>query len=82
MISFFNKGKSISHGLPLNEAARILSKNGVLLCAEPCYEGHVIMGILAQFIPMVFQQAGEELDIELKDSISHFIKTMEFYAYK
>ena len=64
----------------LNEAARILSRNGVLLCSEPCYEGHVIMGILARFIPMVFQQAGAELDIELKDRISHFIKTMEFYA--
>jgi glycosyltransferase involved in cell wall biosynthesis/SAM-dependent methyltransferase len=59
--------------------ARALKPGGALVCEEPCAEGYLVMGLLAQFIPVVMQQEGKPLTPEQVEHVGHFCDTMKFY---
>ena len=64
----------------LKDTARVLKKGGVFVCEEPCMEGFVLMGAMAQFIPLVAGNAGETLTDKQKEQIQLFVDTMHFAA--
>ncbi|MGD0915982.1 MAG: class I SAM-dependent methyltransferase [Thermodesulfobacteriota bacterium] len=64
----------------IHDAALSLRPGGVLTFQEPCSEGYILMGALAQFIPLALGQAGKELTDKHLTQIQGFIKTMLFYA--
>ena len=43
-------------------------------------EGYVLMGAMAQFIPLVIERSGINLSDAQRDQIKRFIDTMKFYA--
>ena len=64
----------------LAKCASVLPKGGMLICEEPYYEGYVMMGFLAQFIPDALASAGHNCTAEDHAHIDNFVATMQFYA--
>ena len=64
----------------IQEAARALAPGGFLVFQEPCVEGFVLMGTMAQFIPCVIEKAGGKLSKRHLKQINLFIDTMRSYA--
>ncbi len=64
----------------LADAARSLTPGGCLVVEEPCMEGYVMMGAIAQFIPVVMTNLGQELTEEQHRQVQLFVDTMKFYA--
>ena len=64
----------------IHEAARALEHGGVLTFQEPCMEGYVLMGAMAQFIPLVVARDGVVLSEKHRQQIQLFIDAMRFYA--
>lgn len=61
--------------------ARALRPGGALaMGAEPCVEGYVLMGAIAQFIPAVLAQAGIALTERQNEQLELFKNTMKFYC--
>jgi SAM-dependent methyltransferase len=60
--------------------ARALRPGGYLVFQEPCMEGYVMMGALAQFMPALCGAAQEDLSEEQRERVKMFIRTMHFYA--
>jgi SAM-dependent methyltransferase len=73
----------LHHVLDVDEfiasAARALRPGGVLLCEEPFGEGFMLMGILAQFIPLVMAQAGRPLREDQEKMLRVFGDTVRYY---
>jgi SAM-dependent methyltransferase len=61
-------------------ATRVLRPRGVLAFQEPCREGYILMGAMAQFIPLVIEKARTRLSKEQLHKVQLFIDTMRFYA--
>jgi hypothetical protein len=63
------------------EPANLDARRGVahLLGEEPCGEGFLLMGTLAQFIPVVMAKANKPLSNEHARMIQDFCQTMQFY---
>lgn len=64
----------------IHNAANLLTSGGFLVFEEPCMEGFVLMGAMAQFIPIVFEKSGVALSITHKEQIKGFVDAMKFYA--
>ncbi len=64
----------------LRRCAALLPPGGLLICEEPFYEGYIMMGFLAQFIPDSLAAAGSPCSPEELDRIAHFSATMQFYG--
>jgi SAM-dependent methyltransferase len=64
----------------LAKCASVLPKGGLLICEEPYYDGYVMMGFLAQFIPDALAAAGHTCTDDDHAHINNFIATMQFYA--
>lgn len=64
----------------LRDAARTLRPGGILTCEEPCLEGYLMMGAIAQFFPVVAKQAGEELSTAEAEKVDLFVRSMQFYS--
>ena len=61
-------------------SAKALSRNGVLVFQEPCREGYILMGAMAQFLPLVLEKKSIKLTEKQKYSIQIFIDTMKYYS--
>lgn len=61
-------------------AAGLLSRGGIFTFEEPCMEGYILMGAMAQFIPMAIEHSGITLSSEQANKVRQFIDTMRFYA--
>jgi len=61
-------------------AARALKPGGVLTFEEPCLEGYVLMGAMAQFLPAVAKGAGTPLTEAQLGHVDLFVRSMAFYA--
>jgi 2-polyprenyl-3-methyl-5-hydroxy-6-metoxy-1,4-benzoquinol methylase len=77
--------RSVLHHVPDVEAfirtvAASLRPGGVLTFQEPCMEGFVLLGAMAQFIPQVLKAAGHELDEAQLKQVDVLVRTMQFYA--
>jgi SAM-dependent methyltransferase len=64
----------------LSDASLVLAEGGILIFEEPCTEGFILMGSLAQFIPVVIEKAGESLTESQRKQINLFVDAMKFYA--
>ncbi|NJN99978.1 MAG: class I SAM-dependent methyltransferase [Anaerolineales bacterium] len=64
----------------IHNTARALRPGGILTFEEPCMEGYVLMGAMAQFIPLIIKQAGAKLGNHHSQQIQLFVDTMRFYA--
>lgn len=64
----------------IRDAGRALRRGGVFACEEPCMEGYVLMGALAQFFPAVMAGLGRPLTAEQTAKVQFFVDTMRFYA--
>ena len=64
----------------IHDAGRLLTPNGFLMFEEPCMEGYVLMGALAQFIPLVLKDAGIRASDYHESQIATFVDAMRFYA--
>ena len=63
----------------VTHASRALKPGGAILCEEPFGEGFLLMGVLAQFIPIVMSQAGRPLTSEQEAQLALFQDTVRFY---
>lgn len=63
----------------IREAARVLRRGGALVFEEPCSEGYILMGAMAQFLPAVLKNETMITD-EHRKQIQLFVDTMHFYA--
>lgn len=63
----------------IREAARVLRRGGALVFEEPCSEGYILMGAMAQFIPSILKEEREVTEQHLQQ-IQLFVDTMYFYA--
>jgi ubiquinone/menaquinone biosynthesis C-methylase UbiE len=77
--------RSVLHHVPdmptfINDAALSLRPAGILTFQEPCMEGYVLMGAMAQFIPLAVEKAGALLTDEQQKKVQLFVDTMRFYA--
>jgi SAM-dependent methyltransferase len=61
-------------------AASALRPGGVLTFQEPCMEGYVLMGAMAQFLPELARAGGEELSADQRQKVELFSSSMAFYA--
>lgn len=61
-------------------AARALRPGGVLTFEEPCLEGYVLMGAMAQFLPILAKAAGKPLSEDHLRHVDLFVRSMAFYA--
>lgn len=61
-------------------AARTLVPGGALALEEPCHEGFILMGALAQFLPSLARARGTPLSSEHERTVQFFVDTMEFYS--
>jgi len=59
--------------------ARALRPGGVVVFQEPCMEGFVLMGALAQFMPSLGSTADRPMTDSQRIQVSQFTKTMQFY---
>jgi ubiquinone/menaquinone biosynthesis C-methylase UbiE len=64
----------------LRDASRALAPGGVLTFQEPCQEGYVLMGALAQFLPLCAERAGRALTPEQQGHVTRFVNSMKFYS--
>lgn len=76
---------SVLHHLPdidgfLARCARVLPAGGLLICEEPYYDGYVMMGFLAQFVPAMLAAAGDSCSVEEQAHVDLFVATMQYYA--
>jgi ubiquinone/menaquinone biosynthesis C-methylase UbiE len=63
------------------ESARVLKPGGVLEFQEPCAEGYVLMGALAQLFPLVVEHHEPgALTSRHKEQVQLFVDTMRFGA--
>jgi ubiquinone/menaquinone biosynthesis C-methylase UbiE len=70
----------IDPGAFLTECGRVLPSGGLMLCEEPCYEGYMVMGILAQFGALAMAAHGTPCTPDEKQRLDHFRDTMQFYC--
>jgi ubiquinone/menaquinone biosynthesis C-methylase UbiE len=61
-------------------AARALRPGGVLTFQEPCMEGYVLMGAMAQFLPELASAGGTELTPAQREKVELFANSMAFYS--
>jgi SAM-dependent methyltransferase len=61
-------------------AARTLRPGGVLTFQEPCMEGYVLMGAMAQFLPELARADGVELSADQRQQVELFANSMAFYS--
>lgn len=64
----------------IEDASNSLNEGGVLVFEEPCVEGYVLMGAIAQFIPIVIEKIGKHLTESQTQQVQGFVNTMKFYA--
>jgi 2-polyprenyl-3-methyl-5-hydroxy-6-metoxy-1,4-benzoquinol methylase len=64
----------------VKDAAATLKPGGMMIMEEPCQEGFVVLGTMAQFIPLVLEQQGIKLDRSQRASIQLFLDTLKFYC--
>jgi len=62
------------------DAAKALVPDGFLAFEEPCREGFVLMGTIAQFIPCVLERASINLSKRHLRQVNLFIDTMKLYS--
>lgn len=62
------------------DAARALKPGGVLTFQEPCMEGYILMGAMAQVLPALAAAAGKPLSQAHADQVKLFSDTMAFYT--
>jgi len=60
-------------------ASRALKPGGILCFEEPCGEGFLLMGAMAQFIPALMAEAGKPLNPMQQQQVEQFCRTVEFY---
>ena len=77
--------RSTLHHVPdyskfIEDAAMSLKEGGILTFQEPCLDGYVLMGVIAQFIPLVVNGAGAKLSNNHFKQVQSFVDTMKFYA--
>ncbi len=58
------------------DAARLLLPGGVLVCQEPCWDGLVLKGLLAQFVPLLAETAGAPLPEAEMKKVRGFVESM------
>lgn len=66
----------------IGNASLKLKADGTVVFQEPCTEGYILMGAIAQFIPIVLKQSGFALTDLQNNQIQSFISTMKFYAQR
>lgn len=64
----------------IHDSARALRPGGALAFQEPCMEGYVLMGAMAQFLPALCESAQVTLTDEQRKHVEMFQHTMHFYA--
>jgi len=64
----------------IRDAARALKPGGVLTFQEPCMEGYILMGALAQVLPALAAAAGKPLTTEQAAQVKLFSDAMAFYT--
>jgi ubiquinone/menaquinone biosynthesis C-methylase UbiE len=64
----------------LRQAFDLLRPGGIIAFQEPCAEGYILMGAIAQFIPLVLEKRGISLRKSQLQKITNFVETMSFYA--
>jgi len=64
----------------IHDAGRLLTSDGFLVFEEPCMEGYVLMGALAQFIPLVLKNSGVRVSENHESQVGTFVNAMKFYA--
>lgn len=64
----------------LRDASRALRPGGVLTFQEPCQEGYVLMGALAQFLPLAAERAGATLTDAQRAHVDRFAASMKYYS--
>jgi len=64
----------------LQSVSRVLKGGGIFTCEEPCWDGYVLMGAMAQFLPAVAKADGVCLTGMQVRQIKLFTDTMRFYA--
>lgn len=62
------------------DSASALVPGGFLALQEPCWEGYVLMGTMAQFIPIILEKNNAKLSEHHRRQVKTFIDTMRFYA--
>jgi SAM-dependent methyltransferase len=62
------------------DTARLLLPGGVLICQEPCWDGLVLKGLLAQFVPLLAEAAGAPLPEAESRKIRGFVESMRVCA--
>jgi SAM-dependent methyltransferase len=84
MFSFIVLRSALHHVLCvdrfLEDAARALRPGGAIVFQEPCQEGYVLMGSMAQFLAPLCAAAGVSLAAADRDRVAAFMETMKFYA--
>lgn len=64
----------------IGDAARALRPGGSLVFQEPCQEGYVLMGALAQFLPVLARAAGRPLSPAHQKHVDVFVNSMKYYS--
>jgi ubiquinone/menaquinone biosynthesis C-methylase UbiE len=64
----------------IRDASNLLISGGFLAFEEPCMEGFVLMGAMAQFLPFVLEKSCVSLDEGHKAKLMDFVETMKYYA--
>jgi ubiquinone/menaquinone biosynthesis C-methylase UbiE len=64
----------------LHTAFNLLRPGGIIAFQEPCAEGYILMGAIAQFIPLVLEKRGIGLSKAQLQKITIFVQTMSYYA--
>jgi ubiquinone/menaquinone biosynthesis C-methylase UbiE len=64
----------------LRRCAAVLPPGGLLVCEEPFYDGYLMMGFLAQFIPGALAADGYECTPEEQAHVDMLVATIQFYA--
>lgn len=60
--------------------ARALSPGGVFVFQEPCLEGYVLMGSIAQFLPALAKAEGAPLSEDENAKLLRFVDMMRYWA--
>lgn len=64
----------------LADVARALLPGGIFLFQEPCLEGYVLMGSIAQFLPALAKAEGAPLSEEENSKLLRFVDMMRYWA--
>jgi hypothetical protein len=54
--------------------------NGMLVFQEPCAEGYILMGAMAQFLPLVLEKMEGKISARHIEQVRLFTDAMSFYA--